>query len=342
MIGKPNVVPAGRTEAAQKFWDQNNAIAESPLFWMANPLCRSAINRLVTGDPNRWPLEDFARLIGHRPGRKGLSLGCGLGTLERWARRSGICAEVTGIDLSPTSLALARERAQAEGIDGIIYRQGDMNDLVLPRGEYDVIFIHQALHHVISVEKLLGRVARALKPDGVIFLDEWTGPSNNEWNRRRNQRQLSRTAGIFRGLPETWKRHPALSPPIAEYDPSEAVRSSAILSAVRLYFDVAERPYGGHIVALLLSAMNPTAATDPRLPGLIAKWLELEASDIASNPKLSYHTAVAGRPYCGLRLLRGDLLALPRRLQLFLYYRAVTLLHRMKRLLRPFVTGCAF
>src|ERR1022692_2740344 len=92
--------PASHTNASRRFWDEHHAISEDPLFWMANPSCRAAINRRVTGDPNVWPLDGFARDTAGRTFRRALSLGCGMGSLERAVRRSGLCERITGIDFS--------------------------------------------------------------------------------------------------------------------------------------------------------------------------------------------------------------------------------------------------
>jgi SAM-dependent methyltransferase len=300
------------TDAAQRFWDANHSISEDPLFWMANPLCRRAINRRVTGDPNVWPLDGLAAFVNGKKFRRGLSLGCGMGSLERWARKSGLCEHVTGIDLSPVTLDIARERAKEEGVSGITYELGDMNQLRLPADTYDLIFIHQALHHVVGVEKLLGRLAQALTADGLFFIDEWTGPSRDEWK----PFMIERAKAIYAGLPSAWRIHGELVPPILAGDPSEAVRSSAIMPGVRLFFDAVEKPYGGHLSAVILSQLNAVAAADPALQGHIERWLALEDDDIANHPERSYYAVVAGRPRRGIRRAIGLMRAAGRRVRL--------------------------
>ena len=302
---------------ARHFWDHHHGISEDPFFWMALPLCRFAINRRISGDENRWPLEEFARAVGHRRFQNGLSLGCGIGNLERAVRRMGLCDRVTGIDFSQESVKVARTRARDERITGIEYEIGDLEDLRLPRETYDVVFIHQSLHHVRCIEKLIGRVARALTPDGYLFLEEWTGPSNNEWT----PEELAHAARLYEEAPREWRLYDSLRPPIALDDPSEAVRSSAILPAVRLFFQVTERPYGGHLVPILLCQMRRSAETDPRFESFLAKWLRLEDEDLAMPSPRSYHTALAGHPYRGPRAAWGQILGFGRRCHSFVKYR---------------------
>src|SRR5450631_3103870 len=71
------------TEAARRFWDEGAPGEPENHYWGAQPLVRRAINRRVTGDPNQWPVEWFARRYAREPLERGLSVGCGPGLLER-------------------------------------------------------------------------------------------------------------------------------------------------------------------------------------------------------------------------------------------------------------------
>jgi|GEM_PF-277731 len=281
---------------AEEFWDRHHHIVEDPGFWMAHPLCRLAINRRVSGDPNVWPLSALAACAGRRF-RRALSLGCGTGSLERAAMRLNFCEEIGALDSSEASLHVAREKALEEGIAGIHYRRGDLNHLRLPRRTYDVAIFHQSLHHVASIEKLLARVALSLTPDGLLALDEWTGPSRYEWDAKR----LARVRRLFEHLPPEWRRWLELRDPIEHEDPSEAIRSSAILPSVRQLFRViVERPYGGHIVSILLSQAALDRIPKDLLDRLVSCWLAIEDEDLARDPALSFHTALVARPRVGI------------------------------------------
>lgn len=278
--------------AAARYWDQHHHVAEDPLFWMANPLCRSAINRRVTGDPHLWPLDWFARKFSPGAFRRGLSLGCGMGNLERSARRLGLCESILGLDFSAESLGVGRERARAEDVRGVTYASADLNDADFGTAAFDVVFIHQSLHHIVELERLLDAAARCLVPGGLLYLDEWTGPSQDEWTPEK----LHRAAELYAAAPRTWRNH-RLEPPISLDDPSEAVRSSEILPAAReRYTALAERPYGGQLVAVLLSQMNAAAAADPAFPAAVAHWLELEDEEIERDPARSFHTVAVLAP----------------------------------------------
>ena len=93
-------------------------------------------------------------------GMRILDAGCGTGALAVEAALRG--AEVVAIDLSPTLVALARERAPSQFEFGRIdFRSGDMFDPAL--GEFDYVvgmdsLIHYAPHDVVAV--LTGFAAR--------------------------------------------------------------------------------------------------------------------------------------------------------------------------------------
>ena len=120
--------PKTVADEASRFWDANREKSKDPSYWMAHPLCRQAINRRVTGDPNVWPLDCFKHIFAATPFDRGISWGCGLGAFERGAIRIGVVREIDGFDISPASLEDAKREALKEGIEGIHYRLGDFDD----------------------------------------------------------------------------------------------------------------------------------------------------------------------------------------------------------------------
>ncbi len=110
--------------------------------------------------------EMRATLLGYLPhdlrGRRVLDAGCGTGALAIEAARRG--AHVVAVDLSPTLLDLARERAAAvPGPGQVEFRAGDM--LEAGHGEFDHVvamdsLIHYGLTDVIPVIAQLAQRAR--------------------------------------------------------------------------------------------------------------------------------------------------------------------------------------
>lgn len=303
-------------QEARAFWDKNQHINQDPTHWMAEPLCRLAINRRVCGEPNVWPLEAFKYLAGRRF-KRGLSLGSGSGNLERVARQLDLCEEIEGVEASEVSLELARSKAEGGGFSGISYRLGNLNTVRLPRARYDVVFFHASLHHVRSIEKLLARVERAMTHDALLFIDEWVGPSRTEWN----DAKMARMRALYDELPTSWRASAILQPPILVADPSEAVRSSAIIPAIHRLFDVlAERPYGGHLVAVILSQLARDNVRDIERQALIERLLALEEADLVTDPSCTFHTALVAQPKRGSARARAHISNILVRLSLVVRY----------------------
>lgn len=93
-------------------------------------------------------------------GKRVLDAGCGTGTASIELAQRG--AEVVAIDLSPTLVQHAQERAEALGIDDIDFRAGDMLDASLGTFDYVVAMdsiIHYEVHDmVIALAALAPRV----------------------------------------------------------------------------------------------------------------------------------------------------------------------------------------
>ncbi len=242
------------TAAARRFWERETARESEDHYWGAQPLVRRAINRRVTGDPNRWPMEWFAGAYAQRPFARGLSVGCGSGLLERDVLSKGICEAMEGIDFSEDSLEQARFGAEEAHLsDRLEYRAEDINALKLPRGRYDIVFFHGSLHHVRQIERVLTEVRQALKPGGLVYLDEYMGPSRSEWT----DEDWGFARSAFDSLPEELKNRPDLAIPLPMDDPSESIRSSAIRPAAARFFEIIEeRPYGGNVLWFVFPCLD--------------------------------------------------------------------------------------
>jgi hypothetical protein len=104
------------------------------------------------------------------------------------------------------------------------------------------------MHHVEALEHCVTEVAAALRHDGLLYLDEYIGPSRADWQRSL----LAAADAVYRELPIALRRGSRVPLPLMEDDPSEAVRSAEIIEAVASRFSVeAYRPYGGNSLALI-------------------------------------------------------------------------------------------
>jgi 2-polyprenyl-6-hydroxyphenyl methylase / 3-demethylubiquinone-9 3-methyltransferase len=101
-------------------------------------------------------------------GRETLDVGCGGGILAEEFARLG--CDVTGIDPSEQSLAVARAHARQEGL-AIDYRQATGEALPFPDAAFDLIYCCDVLEHVSDVRRVVAETARVLRPGGIFFYD---------------------------------------------------------------------------------------------------------------------------------------------------------------------------
>ncbi len=278
------------------FWGRAFA-SGGPRTWLAERAVRRYVNESVTGSPDVWPITWLQEWLGPRRLRRSVVLGCGDGPLERDLVRKGLGGEILGIDLSRAALERARRLAEAEGLVGIEYRRDDLNRLRLDRASYDAAFFHQALHHVESLADCLGTVRDALADDGLLYVDEYVGPSRAGWRREL----LSDADAFFRSLPRELRRRPRLQVPVDWRDPTEAIRSAEILPTLRSLFDVVEeRPYGGNFLSVIVPHLRLDALGDPdgsdRRDALLTRIIEAEREHLARGAAAYYSVLICRKP----------------------------------------------
>jgi len=118
--------------------------------------------------------ENVDRLLEQiKPGMMVLELGCASGWLTLAMAQKG--ANATGRDLSEKSLSLARAYYESirDRVPGNVqYEAADLNQVVLPPETYDVIVVKGVLHHLVNLEHVIGEIYKALKPGGLLWVDD--------------------------------------------------------------------------------------------------------------------------------------------------------------------------
>lgn len=101
--------------------------------------------------------------------RRVLELGCGNGVNAVFMASRG--CEVTAVDVSPTALKMARDKARLAGV-GLELVEGDAFELDPGREPYDLVFDRGMFHHipVVHFEAYKDLVADRLAPDGYLHL----------------------------------------------------------------------------------------------------------------------------------------------------------------------------
>jgi len=83
----------------------------------------------------------------------------------------GLDAEIIQLDISTSSLQIAKERAKVRGLDNITWIHGSLLDAqTLFDGQFDLIESSGVLHHLEDPEAGLAALAPLLKDDGVMSL----------------------------------------------------------------------------------------------------------------------------------------------------------------------------
>jgi len=117
-----------------------------------------------------------------------LSLCCGFGSVER--RIVSQLADVKqclGLDLAEGALAVARTRAEENGMHCISYEAADLNKYSWPTEQYDLVIANGALHHLSNLEAVLDGIRTALRPGGILYACEYVGPSYQDLPARQIQ-----------------------------------------------------------------------------------------------------------------------------------------------------------
>lgn len=122
-------------------------------------------------------LERIFAKYSRYPVKKVLDLGCGTGGHSLLLARSGY--EVTGIDLSPSMLAEAREKARSSGIH-LRLRRGDIRTARLQDRFDAVISMFAVMGYQVSgrdARRAVATAARHLRRGGLFVFDVWFGPA---------------------------------------------------------------------------------------------------------------------------------------------------------------------
>jgi 2-polyprenyl-3-methyl-5-hydroxy-6-metoxy-1,4-benzoquinol methylase len=164
-------------------------------------LVMSKFYRNAAGDPARlpWHRENPSQLLVaavEALGRRGraLDLGCGAGVFAAWMAEQGL--QVTGIDLFPQAIAMARTRATARAVDVELVAT-NLADYQ-PAAPFDLVFDSGCLHSLVGVdvEHYKRKLCSWLKPEGHYVLGHWGKRHAFDWRpigpTRRSEATITR------------------------------------------------------------------------------------------------------------------------------------------------------
>jgi len=113
------------------------------------------------------------------PGHDVLDLGSGTGTLALMVKEHHPDARVTGVDIDPRIVAMARRKAAATGRD-VRFVEGSATDPPGAPGSFDRVLSTLVLHHLTTPQKreALAAARRLLRPGGELHVADWGRPQN--------------------------------------------------------------------------------------------------------------------------------------------------------------------
>lgn len=183
------------------------------------------------------------RILGRLTGKTLLDVGCGDGHNAVMFARMG--ARVTGLDVSPGAVELARRRAHVNGVSALTtFICSPVETADIAPDSFDIVWADAILHHVLDdLELVLCHLARWTRPAGLLMFAE---PVN---------------------LANALRRLRALIPVHTEATPGERPLVRAELDLVRRYVrDLRLRHYHlfGRLDQFILTELNYERSSLPR------------------------------------------------------------------------------
>lgn len=278
----------------KKKWDDAHSKKNYKMrFAMSHPQVEEYIqtNYLDGGQPLSI-LKPYAKL----PVDNALELACGRGDFSIRLVREGIAKNVDAYDISETAVDDARKNALSAGIESLKFHAADVNKIELEEDKYDLVCFRQSLHHIEELEHVFEQISKTLKKDGLLFVNDYVGPSRMQWT----DRQMAIMNDILEVLPKSYRKllsgdmgyrgeykQQVHRTPVEIYlrvDPSEGVRSAEILPVAKQYFKIIdERPLAGTIHYELLRGIIHNFEVDSEKDMALLRMILLLEKELISN-----------------------------------------------------------
>lgn len=123
--------------------------------------------------PEKRIKQQVIDLAEPQTGDKILDFGCGTGTLCQMLKIQNHDIDITGIDVDPEILEIARKKAPE-----LAFTSFDGSTLPFKTNSFDKIISTWVFHHLNHEQKIMAfrEICRVLKPNGRFVLADWTIP----------------------------------------------------------------------------------------------------------------------------------------------------------------------
>jgi ubiquinone/menaquinone biosynthesis C-methylase UbiE len=125
--------------------------------------------RVLFGDGREW--------VGSRASGQVLEVAVGTGRNFPFYPEG---VRLTGIDLSPAMLQIARKRADELGVDADL-REGDAQQLPFPEASFDTVVCTLSLCNIPDDGRAIAEMKRVLRPGGRLLLLDHVRASSKAW-----------------------------------------------------------------------------------------------------------------------------------------------------------------
>lgn len=115
------------------------------------------------------------------PADRVLDIGCGNGQSTRDAARRAHDGSALGVDLSSSMLAVARRRAEKEGVSNVEFRQADAQVYAFDPGSFDTAISRFGVMFFDDRPAAFNNIALALRSGGRLAVLVWQDLEKNEW-----------------------------------------------------------------------------------------------------------------------------------------------------------------
>lgn len=113
-------------------------------------------------------LDGILEFAAPASGERWLEAACGPGVVSR--HLAPFAGSVTGFDLTPAMIELARREANAAGLDNAAFELADATALPVPDASFDGAVTRFSAHHIPLAGRLFAELARVVAPGGAIVV----------------------------------------------------------------------------------------------------------------------------------------------------------------------------
>lgn len=136
-----------------------------PASWDEMERRAASLIRSMTGQDM---VDHVVSRLRRQPGVRMLSIGSGPGGVEISCAGKAPQSQILCLDINPELLELGQQRAHELGL-AVQFEKADFNTIELPANDFDLVFCHASLHHVIELERLAEQINKCLRPGGVLI-----------------------------------------------------------------------------------------------------------------------------------------------------------------------------